>query len=73
MSRLKLKQGVNDDQDSQVDDAVDYDDREEALLQQASADLYERRWRTRTKNHQANLWVVGAVYLILASIAFVVI
>jgi hypothetical protein len=72
MNRNKFKRTVNDQRNSQVEDAPDGDTRDEAALYKESADLYERRWKSRIKDHQANWWAVAGVYLIVASIAFVV-
>lgn len=38
---------------------------------EASADFYERRWRHRIKYDRRDWWIVVAVYLLLASVAFV--
>ena len=73
MRQIQCKRSVSDQRPSQVADDADRADSEEAALHKASADWYERRWRARIKNQQTNLWVVGGVYLILASMAYVVI
>jgi hypothetical protein len=39
---------------------------------ESSADVYERRWRRKNKPDRRDWWIAGAVYLLLASVAFVV-
>jgi len=72
MSREKFKRTVNEQRSSQVDDTVDDEELNDVALHKASADCYERRWKTRIKNHKANWWAVAGMYLIVASVAFVV-
>ena len=39
---------------------------------ESSADVYERRWRRKNKPDRRDWWIAGAVYLLLAGVAFVV-
>lgn len=39
---------------------------------ESSADVYERRWRQKFKHDRRDWWIAVAAYLLLASVAFVV-
>ena len=80
MKLNELKDSVNDQRISQVDDEVANDNFNETDLWEldvrvfkASSDYYKRCSRHRIKLHQGDWWVAVAVYLILASVAFVVV
>ena len=72
MKRKKSRRTGNDQLTSQVDGDVDGDSLAEIALQQASADYYEQRWRNRFKDHKGDFWIAIGLYLILSSVAFVV-
>ena len=72
MKRKKLRRTGNDQRTSQVEVEVESGNLEEIALQQASADYYERRWRNRIKDQKGNFWIAIGLYLILSSVAFVV-
>ena len=71
MNGIRLKRTSSERRSIQEGDAVSEEDRNEAALQKMSADWYERCWKSRVKNYQANWWVVGGLYLLLSSFAFV--
>lgn len=72
MKRKKLTRTGNDQLTSQVEVEVESDNLEEIALQKASADYYEWRWRNRIEDHKGNIWIAFGLYLILCSVAFVV-
>jgi len=55
------------DQEAANDSVRDGDLRE----YEASADVYERRWRHKIRHDRRDWWVTAAVYLLLASVALV--
>ncbi len=72
MKRKKSRRTGNDQLTSQVEGDVGGDSLAEIALQQASANYYERRWRDRVKDHESDIWIAIGLYLILSSVAFVV-
>ena len=74
MKRNELTDSVNDQSISQVDDEAASDNFNETDLQEfeASSDYYERRSRIRIKLHLGDWWIAVGLYLILISVAFVV-
>ena len=52
--------------------AANDDDVFETELQKISADAYERRRRTRARLRRGELWIAVGLYLILCSIAFLI-
>lgn len=64
MKYEKSRQTENDQLTSQVED--------EAGLERASADSYERRWKLRAKLDREDWWIAVAVYLLLSGVAFVI-
>ena len=77
MKRDQLKESVNDQTASQLEDEASNDNLNETDLQEyeSSAGVYERRWRHRIRIRDEFLpetwWIVIALYLILISVAFV--
>jgi hypothetical protein len=57
----------------QIDQEAANDSVNQSELQEyeASADVYERRWRHKIRHDRRDWWVAAAVYLLLASVAFV--
>ncbi len=72
MKRKKLRRTGNDQLTSQVEDEVANDDLCETDLERASPAYYERRRKMWTKFNQGNWWIAVLLYLILCSVAFVV-
>ena len=72
MKRKKFRRTVNDQLVSQIEDEFAADDLYDSAMQKASADYYERRWKSRIKEQQGNLWIAIGLYLIISSVAFVV-
>jgi hypothetical protein len=71
MQRDKLKSNA----DQQLIDNPDVDDRGElndVALSKASAEYYERCWQSRMKDARSDWWIAIGLYLILSSVAFVV-
>lgn len=55
-----------------ITDAGQKERLEEIALQKASADIYERRWKNEIKGSKGDWWIAIGLYLVLTSIAFVV-
>ena len=72
MKRNKFRRTVNDQLISQVENEVDDDELYDDALSKASADYYERSWKSRIKDQQQDIWIAIGLYLILSSVAFVV-
>ncbi|MCP4302869.1 MAG: hypothetical protein GY783_19980 [Gammaproteobacteria bacterium] len=72
MKRNKFRRTVNDQLISQVDDEVADDDSDEIAISKDTADYYERRWISRIKEQRGDFWIAVGLYLILSSVAFVV-
>jgi hypothetical protein len=64
MKHEKLRRNGNDQLTSQVEDEAD--------SERASADFYEQRWKVWTKLDREDWWIAVALYLVLSSVAFVV-
>jgi len=77
MKRDQLRESMNDQTASQLEDEAANDNLNETGLQECepSAGVYERRWRLRVRMRDEflpeTLWIVIALYLILISVAFV--
>ena len=63
---------MNDQLISQVENEVDDDELYDDALSKASADYYERSWKSRIKDQQQDIWIAIGLYLILSGVAFVV-
>lgn len=72
MKRKKLRRTGNDHLTSPVEDGAANDDIHDIALAKASADFYGRRERMWTKFNQGDFWIAIGLYLILSSVAFVV-
>ena len=72
MKRKKLRQTWNDQLTSQVGNKVATDDLYETDLERASPAYYERRRKMWTKFNEGDWWIAVAVYLVLSSVALVV-
>lgn len=71
MKRDKLKRSA----DQQLIDHPKVGDRrelEDVALSKASAEYYERCWQSRIKDARSDWWIAIGLYLILSSVAFVV-
>lgn len=72
MKRNKFRRTSRDQQisqeENQIADGELYDD----AISKATADYYERSWRNRIKERQLDIWIAVGLYLILSSVAFVV-
>lgn len=73
MKANKSRGFVNDQLISHVEDGIVNDNLDETKLEKDSADFYERRKRIWIEFQKEDWWVAVAVYLILASVAFVVV
>lgn len=72
MKRNKFRRTVHDPQISRVEDGITDGELHDDTLSIASADYYERSWKSRIKEQQSNVWIALGLYLILSSVAFVV-
>lgn len=72
MKRYEFGQTVNDELVSQIEEEAANDNFDE-IMQKASADYYERRWKYQAKDHKADWCIAVGLYLILAGVAFVVV
>ena len=72
MKHEKLRRTGNEQLTSQVEDEIANDDLYDTDLERDSADFYEWRWKMWTKFNQEDWWIAVAVYLVLSSVAFVI-
>lgn len=72
MKRKKSKPIGNDSPANLVASEAGKDELANAALQKASADYYERRWKNRIKEHRSDFWIVLGLYLIISSVAVVI-
>jgi uncharacterized membrane protein len=73
MKRDQFRESANNQSASQVENSAETDSLDDTDLQEyeSSAGFYERRWRHRVKYDHRDWWIVAAVYVLLASVAFV--
>ena len=67
-SEDQLVDQVEDQLEDQISDDELYDD----AISKESANYYDRRSKNRNKIRQLDVWIVAGLYLILSSVAFVV-
>ena len=72
MKRNKFRRTANDPQLSQAEEEIADGKRYDDALSKASADYYERSWKSRIREQQSNIWIALGLYLVLSSVAFVV-
>ena len=72
MKRNKFKPTPEDQQISPADDQISDDELYDDALDKASADCYERVAKTRIKVQAQDILIAVALYLVLSSVAFVV-
>ena len=72
MKRKKSKPIGNDSPANLVASGANNDELADCALQKASADYYERRWRDKIKEHRSDFWIVLGLYLVLSSVAVVI-
>ena len=72
MKRNKFKPTPEDQQISPVEDPISDDELYDDALDKASADYYERNAKNRIKVQAQDIWIAVGLYLILSSVAFVV-
>lgn len=72
MKRSKRKSSRNDSPDKPVEGEFGKDELADIALQKTSAEYYERRWKNRIKEHQSDFWIVLGLYLIISSVAIVI-
>jgi hypothetical protein len=73
MKRKNFRRTVNDGLLSQVEDGAASDDIDDSAAQRASADFYEMRTKMWTNFTRGDIWIAIGLYLVLASVAFVVV
>ena len=73
MKRDQFRESANNQSASLVENSAETDSGDDTDLQEyeSSAGFYERRWRHRIKYDRHDWWIVAAVYLLLAGVAFV--
>jgi len=72
MKRNKFRRITSDQLISSAEDEYADDDLQDDTLSKASAEYYERSWNNRIKGRQLDSWIAVSLYLLLSSIAFVV-
>lgn len=72
MKRDRFKRTSNDQQISQVENQIADGELYDDALSKATADHYERIWKNRIKDRKLDIWIVVGLYLVLSSVAFVV-
>jgi hypothetical protein len=72
MKRNKFRRTSNDPRLSELEGEIVDAERHNDTLTKASADYYERSWKNRIREQQSNIWIAVGLYLILSSVAFVV-
>ena len=74
MRRDELREPASNQAASQVEGEAANDRLNDMDMQnyESSADVYERRWRQKIKHDRRDWWIAAAAYLLLASVAFVV-
>jgi hypothetical protein len=71
MNHNKFKQPGDEQRAVQVEDEFADDNSENAIFK-ATANYYERRWHGKFKDHQTDFWIAVGLYLVMSSVAFVV-
>ena len=72
MKGKKLRRTVKDRLSSQVEDETADDEQYDDAISKASADYYQRCWKSRIKDRQLDIWIAVGLYLVLSSVALVV-
>ena len=72
MKRNSLRRTVNDQQISPVEDETADDEQYDEAISKVTANYYERTWKSRIKARQLDIWIAVALYLVLSSVALVV-
>jgi hypothetical protein len=72
MTRNSFGRIVNDQQISPVEDEITDDGQYDEAVSKASADYYERSWKSRLRDQQLNIWIAVGLYLVGSSVALVV-
>jgi len=72
MKRNEFRRTSKDQQISQAEDQIADDELYDDAISKATADYYERSWKSRIKDRQLDIWIAVGLYLILSSVAFVV-
>ena len=74
MKRDQFRDPASDQPASLVAGAAAKNRRTDTDMQvyESSAEVYERRWRRKFKHDRRDCWIAVAAYLLLASVAFVV-
>ena len=72
MKRNKFKRTREDQQDSPVEDQISDGELYDDALDKTSADYYARIAKNRIKVQGQDTWIAVGLYLVLTSVAFVV-
>ena len=74
MKRDQFREPASNQPASHVEGEIAKKRRNDTDLQdyESSADVYERRWRQKIKHDHRDWWIAVVAYLLLASVAFVV-
>jgi len=71
MQPNKFMQNSDDQPISQAESQLSDDDLHDDTVSKASADYYERSRKSRIKVQQLDVWIAAGLYLILSSVALV--
>ena len=72
MKRNKFKRTPENQQDSPIEDQISDGELHDDALSKISADYYERIAKNRIKIEAQDAWIAVGLYLVLSSVAFVV-
>ncbi len=72
MKRNKFRRISKDQQISPAEDQIADDELKDDAIYKATANYYERSWKSRIKDRWPDIWIAVGLYLILSSVAFVV-
>ena len=70
MKRNKFRRTSKNQQISRVEDQIADDELYDDAISKATADYYERSWQSRIK--ELDIWIAIGLYLVMSSVAFVV-
>ncbi len=72
MKRIRFRRTSEDQQNSQSEHQISDDELYDDACAKASADYYVRSSKNRIKVRQLDIWIAVGLYLVLSSVAFVV-
>jgi len=74
MKRDESRESAKNQSANHVEDETTSDNLQDTDVKsyESSAEFYERRWRQKNKYDPRDWWIAVAVYMLLASVAFVI-